>query len=241
MNRKHTLRMAVALTVFAAGLYWFASLFHPPLLLFPHMRMVGATPVYSESPIPDEIEGVIARADALVRASPLFTPEVLNRPVYLTNGDLRWRLLTFSSAALAISRPATETIVVNRSSPVTDQVWNSVDPFPARDLSGVIAHERTHVLIRQRFGLLAARLYPTWVVEGYCDHVSGRSTLSDATAAQLIAKGRRSRGLFYHESRKRVERELKANGGSVEGLFRSSLDRDREPDAGAIGPNRSNS
>lgn len=225
------MRIAVigSLAVTISVIYLIASLFHPPLLLFPHMRMVGATPVYSESPIPDEIEGVIGRADTLVRTSPLFTPEGLERPVYLTNGGFRWRLLSFGSTALALSRPVVETIVVNRSRVVTDQVWNSVDSYPARDLSGVIAHERTHALIRQRFGLLGSRLYPTWVVEGYCDHVSGSGAMSDETAAELIAQGRRTPGLYYYESRKRVERELEANGRSVEKLFRSSLNGDSHP------------
>lgn len=222
MNRKHAFWITGAVIGSAAGLYLIASLLHPPLLLFPHKRMVGTTAVYSESPIPDEIEGVVGRADTLVRTSPLFTPDVLERPVYLTNGGFRWGLLTMGSKALAISRPVVETIVVNRSNVSSDQVWNSVDSFPARDLSGVIAHERTHALIRQRFGLLGSRLYPTWVVEGYCDHVSGPGSMSDETAAELVAKGRRTPGLYYYESRKRVERELEANGGSVDELFRAS-------------------
>ena len=224
--RRASIRLAVTGFLVAAlsliGAYFLAALFHPPLLMFPHVRMVGETRVYSDAPIPDEIVGVIGRADALVRTSPLFRPDVLERPVYLTDGGLRWRLLTFSSQAIAISRPLAETIVVNRSNIATDEVWDSVNPEPARDLSGVIAHERTHVLIRQRFGLLRSRLYPTWVVEGYCDHVSGSGSLSDAEAAVLIAEGERTRGLFYYESRKRVERELAANGGSVEDLFRAS-------------------
>lgn len=219
----------VALATMISVVYLVASLLHPPLLMFPYKRMVGATPVYSESPIPDEIEGVIGRANTLVRTSPLFTPDVLERPVYLTNGGFRWRLLTFGSTALALSRPVVETLVVNRSNVSTDQVWNSVDTFPARDLSGVIAHERAHALIRQRFGLLGSRLYPTWVVEGYCEHVSGPGAMSDETAAELIAGGRRTPGLYYYESRKRVERELEANGGSVENLFRSSLNGGGQP------------
>lgn len=222
MNGTRALLIVAALFCVAAGLYPIASLFHPPLLLFPHMRMVGATPVYSETPIPDEIEGIVDRADALVRTSPLFTPAVLDRPVYLTRGGLRWRLLTFSSTAFAISRPPTETMVINRSSVVTDQVWNSRDPLRFRSLSGVIAHERTHTLIRQRFGFFGSRIYPTWVVEGYCDHVATSSTLSDEAAVRVFAQGHRTRGLFYYESRKRVERELAANGGSVEELFRAS-------------------
>lgn len=229
MSIRFAVIVSLAVTVSVSGIYLIASVFHPPLLLFPHMRMVGATPVFSESPIPDEIEGVVGRADNLVGTSPLFTPDVLERPVYLTNGGFRWRLLTLGSTALALSRPVVETIVVNRSNVVTDEVWYSGDPVPARDLSGVIAHERTHTLIRQRFGSFSHHYYPTWVVEGYSDHVSGWRSMSDETASQLIAEGRRTRGLFFYERSKRVERELEANGGSVDELFRSSLDGAASP------------
>lgn len=221
--KKSTLSIVLLSVLLAFG----SVLLHPQLLFFPHQRTVGATTIFSESPIPDEVEGVVRRSDALARTSPLFTPGALQRPIYLTNGGLRWRLLTVGSTAFAISRPPTEAIVINRSNVVTDQIWNSADPRAARRLSDVIAHERTHLLIRKRFGLLASRLYPAWVVEGYCDHVAGSSTLSDEAAVRLIAEGQRTPALFYYESRKRVERELAANGGSVEDLFRASRDPGR--------------
>jgi hypothetical protein len=209
-----------------AGLgYCIACIAYPPLLNFQYSRMVGPTKVYSDRPIPGEIEGVVRRANTLVAASPLYTPDVLSRPIYLTDGGLRWRLLTLNSKSIALSRPIIESIVINRSSVVNDRVWNGVDAEPARDLSGVIAHERTHVLLRKRFGLVAARMYPTWVVEGYCDFVSGSGSVSDEEAARLLAQGHRTRGLFYYESRKRVEDELARNGGSVEALFSSSRSR----------------
>ncbi|WP_426027185.1 hypothetical protein [Brevundimonas sp. TWP2-3-4b2] len=229
MSIRFAVILSLAVTASVTGIYLIASVFHPPLLLFPHKRMVGATPVFSESPIPDEIEGVVGRADTLVRTSPLFTPDVLKRPVYLTNGGVRWRLLTLGSTALALSRPVVETIVVNRSNVLKDQVWYSGDPVPARDLSGVIAHERTHTLIRQRFGSLSHHYYPTWVVEGYADYVSGWRSMSDETASQLIAEGRRTQGLFFYERSQRIERELEANGGSVDELFRASLSGSAQP------------
>ncbi len=209
----------------AAALYLLAAVLHPPLLMFPHARTVGATPVYSEAPIPGQVVAVIARADALTGASPLFTPAVLSRPVYLTDGGWRWRLLTFGSRAFGQSRPLVETIVINRVDVAGDRVWNGRAGDAARSLSGVIAHERTHGLIRTRFGFLADRLYPTWVREGYCDHVAGESTLSDAAAAALVAEGRRTPALAYYEARRRVEAALADNGGSVEALFADALRR----------------
>jgi len=193
--------------------------YFPTLAMFPYKKAVGNAVIYSEYPISDEIEQIITRSEYLVLKSPLYESEGQKQKIFLTNGEVRWQILTMNSDALAISRPITEPIVVNRSSMSSDQVWSgSVSPS-SRDLSGVIAHEKTHGLIRRKFGVLASRSFPDWVVEGYCDYVSGRSSLTGQQATRLIAQGQRPPALFYYESRNRVERALASNGGSVVSLF----------------------
>jgi hypothetical protein len=219
-------RSIVALAVFAgiSVVYLAASLFSPALLLFPHERRVGETLVYSETPIPDEIDTVIRRSDALLRTSELFEPRALSRPVFITRGGWRWRLLSFETAnAFAQTRPFGESVIVNRADIALDKVWTGAPIAGERSLSGIITHERTHILIRMRFGVLADRMFPAWLREGYCDHVANSSTLSDGQASQLVAENRMIPALFYYQSRKRVERALRDNGGSVQTLFQSSL------------------
>lgn len=220
--------IALGLVASLIAIYFIASLFHPQLLLFPHARMVGDTPVYSDHPIADDAEAVIDRANARVRTSAIFDPGVLNHPVFLTDGGWRWHLLSFQTLkAFAQTRPLSDAIVVNRSSPARDRVWSGNGT--ERDLSSVIAHERTHALIRKRFGLLASAAYPVWAVEGYCDHVAGSSTLSDQAAARLVAEDRQTPALVYYQSRKRVEAVLLENGGSVEQLFSTAGRSSRLP------------
>lgn len=223
MKAKSALWSVAALPGVAAVVWLAASMFCPQLLAFPYRTMVGETPVYSSTPLSPGVADVIARADERVRASPLFRPGILRRPIFLTDGGLRWRILSLGSGgAFGVTRPLAEHVVVNRSSIADDRVWNGSAVAGSRSLSGVIAHERTHMLIRARFGLIADRLYPVWVREGYCDHVAGGGTLTDAEAARLRAEGSAAPALFYYDSRKRVERELAASGGSVEALFRAS-------------------
>ena len=185
--------------------------------------MVGQTSVWSEAPLTEGIETVIRRSDARLKTSPFYRSEAARRPIYLTNGGLRWRILSFDAAgAFAQTRAIRENIVVNRSSIERDKVWNGAPVAGERDLSAVIAHERTHGLIRMRFGLMADASYPRWVREGYCDYVAGSSSLSDVEAARLVAERRNPPALFYYQARKRVAAALEANGGSVDRLFAST-------------------
>lgn len=192
----------------------------PEALAFPHHLQVGDTQLYSETPIPEvAARNILARSDRLLRASPIAGPGY-GRRIFLTDGGWRWRLLApGSQTTIAISRPFIETIVFNRSDIANDSVMTRANTSGRRSLSGVIAHERTHGLIRAHFGPLADWRYPIWLREGYCDLVAGGGTLSDAEAAALKARGEAAPALVYYDGRKRVEAVLKRNGGSVERLF----------------------
>ncbi|RZJ02639.1 MAG: hypothetical protein EON89_14530 [Brevundimonas sp.] len=212
--------LAAAILFMAVGLWLAAAvLFLPGLLFFPHHRLVGDTPVYASAPITPGMEQVLRRADARLRASPLYRPEVSRSAVYLTDGGVRWRILSLGSGqATALTRGYLDGVVVRRASIEYDFVWNGRGRS-SRTLSGVIAHEKTHILIRDQFGAAANVTGPRWLIEGYCDHVAGESTLSEKQAARMVAAGRTSPALFYFQARKRVEAALAANGGSVEALF----------------------
>lgn len=215
---------AVGLVPATTAMYLAASaLFMPELLLFPHHRIVGGVSLYSESPIPDEAAGVIQRSETRLRASALFLGEETFKPIFLTEGGWRWKVLSLGAGgAFGLTRPSTEAVVVNRSDFQSDRVSNGSPIAGERSLSGVIAHERTHTLIRRRFGVFADRVYPTWVREGYCDFIAGSSTLSDEQAAAMRAHNPRLPALIYYDARQRVAAVLGTNGGSVRKLFEGS-------------------
>ena len=92
---------AAAATVFLA----------PEALAFPYHVTIGNDHVYSERPIPPTIVPILARADALVAASPIAGPGYEHR-IFLTDGSWRWHVLALASSdAFALSRPLGETIV----------------------------------------------------------------------------------------------------------------------------------
>jgi hypothetical protein len=206
------------------GLLLGSAVVAPQLLAFPYHADVGATRVYAEAPLdPAAVRTVLARADARLATSPLFDRPVGTR-VFLTDGGWRWRVLALASgSALGLTRPwsdmVSDAVILNRSDIGKDRIST---PFGTRSLSGVIAHERTHIMVRRHLGPIDGLLLPRWINEGYADHVAGESTLSAAEAARLRSEGRSPVALFYFDSRKRVEAELAANGGDVEALLRSA-------------------
>jgi hypothetical protein len=88
-----------------------------------------------------------------------------------------------------------------------------------RSISGTIAHERTHQLIRGHFGVLKSIGFPTWKVEGYSDYVARETTLSAEEVALLKKEGKDHPAIVYAEGRQRVADILAKNGGSVDSLF----------------------
>ena len=197
--------------------------FVPEALAFPYHRQVGETQVYSDTPIPDAISGVLARANGLLRTSVIYAPGAYGRRLFLTDGGWRWRLLSFRTlGAFAQTRWGSEPIVINRSDVARDEVTTGASVAGRRSLSGVIAHERTHGLIWHHFGFQADLIYPAWLREGYCDYVAGGGSLSDTAAKQLIARGQWVPALLYYHGRQRVTAKLRANGGSVDALFASA-------------------
>lgn len=204
----------------AVALLLAAVVVAPELLAFPHQAKLGRHRVHSETPITPALARLVARADARVSASAL-AEEGRAARIFLTQGGWRWRLLTLgaSSNAFAITRPLGEPIIVNRSSAADDTVRIGRGGAGERTLSGVLAHEMAHGLVRGRFGLLADRRHPQWLIEGYCDHVAGESNLNDAEARALQAAGEVSPALVYYLGRRRVAAALARPGATVDTLF----------------------
>lgn len=192
----------------------------PRLLAFPYRAEIGAHRIYSEAPISPRLATIVADADRTAARSPIAAER--SQPIFLTNGGWRWTLLALiSRSAFAFSRSPFETIVVNRSDQDANKVFRPAAIGGQRDLSATLAHEMTHTAIRKHFGMFADRRYPAWLREGYCDYVAGGGSLTDAEAAVLIKSQPDHAALVYWRGRKRVEAELKRNGGSVDALFRA--------------------
>lgn len=197
----------------------------PQLLAFPYQARFGTTEVLSERPIDRAaMARVLARSNRLLAASPLADAGPAGQRILLTDGGWRWTFLALSSrSGFALTRPVSDAlsgaVIINRSDPSADLVSNGAAMGGRRTLSGTIAHERTHMLVRRRLGWLEAALLPQWKSEGLADHVAQESSLSESDVAILRRSGKDHPALPYYWGRRRVAAELARNGGNVEALL----------------------
>lgn len=202
---------------------WGSALAAPQLLAFPYRAEIGSTTVYSEAPLrAGEMRAVLDRAERLARRMGISDPA--GTRLFLTDGGWRWSLLALTSrGAFAYTRPistiASDAVIVNRADPAADMAYNGRTVGGRRQLSGVIAHERTHILMGRKLGLVRSAMLPAWQREGYADYVAGESSLSDADYARLKRAGAAHPALPYVEGRKRIEAMARTRGGTIAALF----------------------
>ena len=147
-------------------------LYVPTALAFPYQARFGTTTVYADRPIDAAMPGVLARADALLAASPIDRPRIA-RQVVLTDGGWRWRVMALGgSGAIGLRRPFGTALIFNRSDVARDLVINGAAVGGRRTLSRTIAHEMVHLLVARHIGEWRALMLPTWKREGYADFVA---------------------------------------------------------------------
>ena len=160
-RRSRAVRIAQGAILFLVALLGTATA-APQLLAWPYSAEIGHTLIYSETPIPPQMRAVLARSDALVARSPFAEPGI-DRRLFLTRGGWRWDVLALTTpGAFALRRPFRDAIIVNTSDVAADRVENGAPVGGVRSLSGVIAHETTHLLVARRIGEWSAFMLPGW-------------------------------------------------------------------------------
>ncbi len=156
-----------------------------PQMLFAHEVSYKNFKVFSREPIDDNIYAVLDEAQAKLSTS-AFKEEV--RPqVFIADSFNTYTLFAnVKNKSFGITNPLlpTSNNFINRSDVARNLAFRSSEKDNKRSLSGVIAHEATHLVIRKRFGYVQAFLMPSWKVEGYCEYVAGSQTLDFETGVK---------------------------------------------------------
>lgn len=174
-NRAYKIFRYALTGVFAA--YFLTLLF--PQYLFAHEVSHKNFKVYAKQPLDENIIRVLDSVEKRLVKSPIYDKETTER-IFISDS---FAFYTFqnpiSRKAFASTLPGIGNIRINKSNVADDLVFRDSQTDTQRSLSGVIAHEVTHNLIRKKFGLINSfTSLPNWKDEGYCEYVAGDTTLS---------------------------------------------------------------
>src|SRR5262245_19464313 len=156
-----------------------------PQCLFAHEVTYKNFKVYSPEPLDQRLYKVVDDAEARLARSTIYDRGI-DRRVFLTGSHGMYAFLSnkaFNSFANSV--PFINNILINKSDVTDDWVFLNRPERNKRSLSGVIAHEVTHLSMRDKVGTLRASLMPTWKNEGYCEYIAGDSTITLEEGAKL--------------------------------------------------------
>jgi len=159
-----------------------------PQVLFAHVVSYRNFTVYSRQPLDQNAYAILDKVESKLTASQINSPDVKPR-IFLTNSFGLYSSLSLflgsNSFGKGYAMLPTDNIFINQSDLASDLVFRNAPSNRERSLSGVIAHESTHLLIRKQFGYWRNLTMPTWKKEGYAEYVAGGSTLSYETGVKL--------------------------------------------------------
>ena len=175
-------RTLTVLLLLYAGLHVF------PQVLFAHSVSADGITLYSRRPLPPEAVECTKRAAALIQQSELAVPGRRER-VFVCNSSWLFRLFKPTAGCFAFSVKLTDNVFIADGDFTTDVARWPAPEFNTRSLSGVIAHEITHGLIRNRLGLMRGVTLADWVNEGYCDYVAKDSSFPEVEGRSRFVSG----------------------------------------------------
>ena len=203
----------------------YLALLYFPQPLFAYTTIYKGFEVHSREPLDGGIEKVLDSAEERLKTSPIYDGTV-RRPIYLTGGFGTYTLLSHKAYnSFANSVPFVNNIFINKTDVAGNRVTMNRTKNNSRSLSGVIAHEVTHLLIRKRYGTIAATLQPAWKNEGYCEYIARDTTIPIEEGLRLWRENPSDDTLYrtikYHAMVKYLlEKEIL----TVDELFTKDLD-----------------
>ncbi|NNM29306.1 MAG: hypothetical protein HKO57_07290 [Akkermansiaceae bacterium] len=132
-----------------------------PQVLFAHSLTVEGITVHSRTPLPEAAAASIRKATVLLRESEV-GDELGKEDVFICGSP--WMLRVFNprgSSGFGISTPLTNHVFIAGADFESDTARRFGADYNTRSLSGVIAHEVTHGLIRRRLGTIRGERLPT--------------------------------------------------------------------------------
>ena len=199
-----------------------------PQVLFAHEISYRNLEVYSREPLDQNIYAVLDKVESRLATSEINNQEI--RPkIFITNSHGFYAFISLSLGGNSFGKGfpvlPTNNIFINKSDLAKDLVFRRAVANNERSLSGVIAHETTHLLVRKKFGYWRNLTMPVWKKEGYAEYVAGGSTLPFETGVKMWKENPKDgTGYQYFKYYMLVKYLLEHDNLSVEDLFNRDFD-----------------
>lgn len=196
-----------------------------PQYLFAHEVAHKNFKVYSRETLDENIYKVLDDAETRLSKSSIYDDEI-SRRIFLTNSHSFYAFLSNKAfRSFANSVPLIDNILINKSDTANDLVYLNRPEHNKRSLSGVIAHEVTHLFIRKKLGNLGGFRLPTWKNEGYCEYIAGDTTITFEEGVKLWKENPNDDSKYrYFKYTQMVKYLLETEKLTIEEVFARTFD-----------------
>ena len=127
----------------------------------------------------EELKLVLNKSERLLKSSELFNTGI-KQDIFICNSYNEFTFFALMSRkAFGVYNPISQNIFLSKSSITGNYVLGDAKENNKRTLSGVIAHETVHSLLRNELGLLKYKLFPAWKNEGYSEFIANESSFNE--------------------------------------------------------------
>jgi len=126
-----------------------------------------------------ELKLVLDKSEKLLKGTELFKIGITQAIFICSSYNEFTFFAPISRKAYGINNPISQNIFLTKSSISGNYILRNGDENNKYSLSGVIAHETVHSLLRNELGLLKYKLLPLWKNEGYCDFIANESSFDE--------------------------------------------------------------
>jgi hypothetical protein len=199
-----------------------------PQVLFAHEISYRNLKVYSREPLDQNIYTLLDKVESKLATSEINNTEIKPK-IFITDSHGLYSFISLylggNSFGKGFALLPTSNIFINKSDVARDLVFRNAVASKERSLSGVIAHETTHLLIRKKFGYWRNLKTAAWKKEGYAEYVSVGSTLPyEAGVKAWKENPKDGTGYQYFKYYMLVKYLLEHDKLTVEDLFNREFD-----------------
>ncbi len=138
----------------------------------------------------EELKLVLDKSDRLLKGTELFKIGI-HQDIFICSDYNEFTFFALMSRkAFGLNNPISQNIFLSKSSISGNYILRNGEENNKYSLSGVIAHETVHSLLRNELGILKYKLLPSWKNEGYCDFIANESSFNEQKGLQVICNNK---------------------------------------------------